>query len=123
MAELLYQDLSFAVVGAAMEVHSKLGQGFLEAVYRRALMHEFSLREIAAEEHPRLVVRYKDKIVGEYQADIVVDRKIILELKTVTAFDTAHVAQARNYLAATGFRLAILMNFGLESFKSKRIVL
>jgi GxxExxY protein len=122
MAEVLFKELSLAVVGAAMEVHRTLGSGFLEAVYQKALAHELRLRGILFEEQVYLPVTYKGIPVGDYIADFVVDGKIILELKAVKAIDDAHKAQAINYLAATGFELAIILNFGESSLKQERVV-
>ena len=117
-------------VGAAMEVHRILGPGFLEAVYQAALAHELTLRGIRFEEHKRLPVYYKGVLVGDYEADFAVEDKIIpstssgrrLELKGVSALHPKHRAQAHNYLAATGLRLAILLNFGADSLQHKRVV-
>ena len=122
MAEILYKELSYAVVGAAMEVHRILGPGFLEAVYQASLAHELTLRGIQSEQLKRLPVTYKGVLVGEYEADFVVEDKVILELKAVSKFHPAHEAQAINYLAATGLRLAILLNFGAQSLQHKRLV-
>ena len=122
MTEILYKELSYAIVGAAMEVHRILGPGFLEAVYQAALAHELTLRGIPFEEHKRLPVYYKGVLVGDYEADFVVEDKIILELKAVSTFHPKHEAQAHNYLAATGLRLAILLNFGAESLQHERVV-
>ncbi len=122
MTEILFKDLSFAVVGAAMEVHRQLGPGFLEAVYQRALEHELGLCAIPFQAHKCLKVFYKDLMVGEYEADLVVDNKVVLELKAVSTINAAHIAQARHYLAATGLRLAIVLNFGAASLERKRIV-
>jgi GxxExxY protein len=122
LTKILFKELSYAVVGAAMEVHRSLGPGFLESVYEAALAHELALRGIPFEQQKRLPVQYKGQLVGDYVADFVVDGKIILELKAVSSFATAHEAQAHNYLAATGLRLAILLNFGAGSLQQKRIV-
>jgi GxxExxY protein len=121
VAEILYKELSFQVVGAAMEVHRQLGPGFLEQVYHNALAHELALQSIAYETHKALPVLYKGQVIGEYQADLVVDDKIISELKTVVALVPAHFAQAQHYLSATGLRLALLINFGTKSLQTKRI--
>jgi len=122
MAEMLYKELSYAIVGAAMEVHRILGPGFLEAVYQAALAHELTLRGIRFEQLKHLPVTYKGVSVGEYVADFVVEDKIILEIKAVSRLHPAHEAQAINYLTATGFRLAILLNFGAGSLQHKRLV-
>ncbi|MBI3362848.1 MAG: GxxExxY protein [Chloroflexi bacterium] len=122
MTELLFKELSYQIIGAAMEVHRHLGSGFLEAVYHAALAHELTLRGIPFEQHKRLPVYYKDQLVGEYEADFVIDGKIVLELKAASDFHPAHEAQAHHYLTATGLRLAILINFGAASLQTKRVV-
>ena len=122
MAEILYRELSYAIVGAAMEVHRQLGPGFLESIYRKALIYELTLRGIPFEEHKGLSVYYKGELLGEFEADLIVDGKIILELKAVSGLNKAHEAQALNYLAATGLRLAILLNFGAPSLEYKRVI-
>src|SRR5512136_2645854 len=106
---LLYKELCYLVVGAAQEVHRLLGPGFLEAVYEHALIHEFALRGISAESQVELPVVYKGTQIGIYKADLVVDKKIIVEIKAVSMLIDAHSAQAIHYLAATGYRLAILL--------------
>ena len=122
MAEILFQALSYAIIGAAMEVHRILGPGFLEAVYQAALEHELTLRGIPFERQKRLAVVYKDQIIGEYIADLVIDGKIILELKAVSTLNPAHEAQAHHYITATGLRLALLINFSAPSLEWRRII-
>ena len=122
MTEVLFKRLSYRVVGAAMEVHRLLGSGFLEAVYQTALAHELKLSEIPFEPQKRLTVKYKDIIVGNYIADFVIDGKIIIEIKAVSNLTSSHQAQALNYLAATGYKLAILLNFGATSLQQRRVV-
>ncbi|MGB2771762.1 MAG: GxxExxY protein [Anaerolineae bacterium] len=122
MTEILYKELSFAIVGAAMEVHRILGPGFLEAVYQAALAHELTLRGIRFEQFKKLPVHYKGVLVGDYEADMVVEDKIILGLKGISTLHPKHEAQAINYLTATGLRLAILLNFGAESLQHPRVV-
>jgi GxxExxY protein len=122
MPELLYKELTFAVIGAAMEVHKILGPGFLEAVYQSALARELTLRDIPFEQQVRLPVTYKDTLVGDYVADFVIDGKLIVEIKASSQLDKAHQAQSMHYLAATGLRLALLINFGASSLEYKRII-
>jgi len=120
--KILYKELSYQVVGAAMEVHNILGPGFLEKVYENALLSELELRGInAISQHP-LQVNYKGNLVGNYITDIVVENKIILELKAIKSISDIHIAQVINYLTATGYKLAILLNFGADKLESKRIV-
>ncbi|HUT33401.1 MAG TPA: GxxExxY protein [Planctomycetota bacterium] len=120
--EILHKDLSYAVVGAAMAVYNELGHGFLEAVYRRSLLIELRERSIAAEEEKAVPVHYHGQVVGEHRLDVLVDGKIILELKAAKAIVDEHVAQALHYLAATRLRLAIIINFGPKGLETRRLV-
>jgi GxxExxY protein len=122
MVELLYKELTFAVIGAAMEVHKILGPGFLEAVYQAALERELTLRGILFEHKIKLPVTYKDGIVGVYEADLIIDNKFIVEIKAVSKFNSNHQAQAMHYLATTGLRLALLLNFGTGSLEHRRVI-
>lgn len=122
MVELLYKELTFAVIGAAMEVHRILGPGFLEAVYQGALERELTLRGILFERKVKLPVLYKDILLGEYEADLVIDQRLVVEIKAVSRFNVSHQAQAMHYLAATGLRLALLLNFGTGSLEHRRII-
>ena len=122
MTELLYKDLSFSIIGAAMEVQNILGSGFLEAVYQSALEREFVLRKISFQSKVKLPVSYKGEVIGEYEADLVIDKKIIVELKAISRFNSAHEAQALHYLTATGLQLALLINFGAGSLEYRRII-
>jgi len=122
MTELLYKELTFAVIGAAMEVHGILGGGFLEAVYQAALERELELRKIPFHRQVHLPVTYKDLLVGDYIADFVVENKLIVEIKSVSTLNANHQAQAMHYLAATGYRLALLLNFGTSSLQQRRVI-
>lgn len=122
MTEILYKQLSYEIVGAAMEVHRILGPGYLEAVYQKALEHELSLHGIPYEQQVHLKVAYKGITVGIYKADFLVDDKIVLEIKAISSLTRGDFAQARNYLTATGYRLSILLNFGASSLDHKRVV-
>jgi GxxExxY protein len=122
MAEILYKELSFAIIGAAMEIHKTLGPGFLEAIYKNAMIYELMTRGMKVEIEKPLPVNYKGQLLGEYFADLVVADQIILELKAISSIAKAHEAQAMHYLAATGLKLAIIINFGAPSLQYKRIV-
>jgi len=122
MVELLYKELTFAVIGAAMEVHKILGPGCLEAVYESALARELTLRGIPFGQQVRLPVSYKDVLVGEYIADFIIDGKLIVEIKAVSNFNSQHQVRAMHYLAATGLRLALLLNFGTGSLEHRRVI-
>jgi GxxExxY protein len=123
MAEFLYKELTYAIIGAAMEVHKILGGGFLEAVYQKALAYELCLCNIPFEEQVRLLVYYKEQLVGEYIADFVIDGKVIVENKAVSTLTEAHTAQTIHYLAATKHKVALLINFGSKSLEHRRLVL
>jgi GxxExxY protein len=120
--KLIYKDLSYKIIGLAMEVHSKLGYGFLEKVYERAMMILFKRDRINAEAQVPIKVFFEGEVVGDYYADILVEHKIILELKVVERITPAHKAQACNYLKATGLKLAIIINFGKEKLEYVRVV-
>ena len=122
MSQGLYEELSYSVIGAAQEVHRLLRPGFLETVYEQALAYELELRKIAFERQSLLRVMYKDRCVGEYRADFVVDNRIIVELKAVPTMIPVFESQTLHYLAATGLRLALLMNFGAASLKVRRLI-
>ncbi|MGB7874306.1 MAG: GxxExxY protein [Anaerolineales bacterium] len=122
MTELLYKKLTYSVIGAAMEVHRQLGSGFLEAVYQKALAHEIRKQTIPFEEQVHLPITYKGELIGDYIADFVVDSKLIVEIKAVSRLNSAHQAQAMCYLAATGLRLALLLNFGAGSLEHRRVI-
>ncbi len=121
--EFLYKGLTYAIIGAAMEVHRILGPGFLESVYEEALAHEFDLRGIPYQRQAKLAVRYKDIIAGEFRADFLVDGKVVVELKALKALTDGDEAQLLNYLKGTGYRVGLLLNFGAPSLEYKRRVL
>jgi len=119
---IIYKDLSYRIVGLAMEVHSKLGPGFLEKVNENALMLLFKKHGIRAKAQVPIKVTFENILIGNYIADILVEEKIILELKSAVSIADAHKAQALNYLKATGLRLAIILNFGTEKLEYDRVV-
>jgi GxxExxY protein len=122
MTDLLYKELTFAVIGAAMEAHRILGSGFLEAVYQAALERELTLRGIPFEHQVELPISYKGELIGVYKADLVIDKKFVVEIKAALRLTPGHQAQAMHYLAATGLRLALLLNFGSTSLEHRRVV-
>ena len=119
--KILYWDLSYRIIGLAMEVHRELGSGFLEKVYENSMMVLFKRENLSAIKQAPIDVYFKHEIVGHYVADILVDDKIILELKSVEKINNAHRAQALNYLKATGKRLAIILNFAKEKLEFERL--
>lgn len=121
--KVVYKELSYKIVGLAFEVHRELGFGFLEKVYENALMVIFQENGILACQQAPIRVPFHGQIVGEYVADIVVEDSIILELKALERINEIHKAQTLNYLKATNFRLALLLNFGKYKLEYERLVL
>jgi GxxExxY protein len=119
---VLYPELSYKIIGLAMRVHNKLGCGFLEKVYENALVILLRREGLRVEQQASIKVYFEGEIVGEFVADILVEGKIILELKAVEKLTSVHRAQAINYLKATGIQLALLLNFGGKSLEHERIL-
>jgi GxxExxY protein len=116
-------EITYAINGAVFEVNRVLGPGFLEKVYENALLTELRSLGLKADIQVPIKVCYKDEVVGEYTADILVEEKVILELKTVERLDKIHEAQLLNYLRATGIQVGILVNFKHAKAEIKRMVL
>jgi GxxExxY protein len=116
-----YKEITGKVIECALNVHRKLGFGFLENVYANALMIELKKAGLEAEKERRIEIVYEEELIGDYVADIVVENKIILELKAVKEIHPAHEAQLINYLKATGMEVGLLINFG-EKIQIKRKV-
>ncbi len=114
--------LTYEINGAVFEVNKVLGAGFLEKVYENALIEELKARGIKAESQVPIKVQYKEKIVGEYFADILVENKIILEIKAVERLSGIHEAQILNYLKATDYKVGLLINFTYPKAEIKRFV-
>ena len=120
---LLYKELSYKIIGIAMEVHRELGPSFLEKVYENSMMLLLKEKGIEAKQQYPIPVHFKGTKIGEYFADILVDDKVILELKTVDKITNLFRAKAIHYLKATENKLAIIINFKSESLQYERIVL
>ena len=116
-------QLTYLINGAIFEVNRILGPGFLEKVYENALLMELKARGLRAEAQYPIKVRYKDQIVGEYFADLLVEEQVIIELKTVDRLEKIHEAQLLNYLKATGIKVGLLVNFKSTKADIKRFVL
>jgi len=116
-------ELTYQIRGAVFEVNRVLGAGFLEKVYEKALLVEFHKRGLKAEAQFPITVKYKDQVVGEYFADIVVEDRVVLELKAIEKLQKVHEAQLLNYLKATGIQIGLLANFRYPKAEIKRFVL
>jgi GxxExxY protein len=119
----LYAELTEKVIGSAFEVANVLGAGFLEKVYQRALSRELALRGLNVKAQSSFPVSYKGQHVGEYIADLVVEGKLIVELKCVDSFAKEHLAQCINYLRVSGLKLALLINFQRSKVEWRRVLL
>ena len=121
--DLLYEEETYLIIGAAMTVHQELGRGFLEAVYQEALEKEFKLRDIPYKREIPMTIYYKNEPLNKcYVADFICYEKIIVELKALSTLTTEHQAQVLNYLAATRLKLGLLLNFGKPNLEHKRII-
>ncbi|CAN5403119.1 hypothetical protein BH11MYX1_BH11MYX1_11830 [soil metagenome] len=114
MGPILYKELSHAVVGAAIEVHRRLGPGMLENTYQRALECELRFRRMPFTAQVGVPLTYRETDVGELVVDLIVDDKIIVELKAVEHYLPVHRAQVFSYLGATGLKLGLLINFNVR---------
>ena len=115
-------DITYAIRGAIFEVNSVLGPGFMEKVYENSLMVVLERRGYKVEAQVPLKVLYKNIVVGEYFADLIVEDRVIVELKTVESLDRIHEAQLLNYLKATGIKVGLLVNFKHQKADIKRLV-
>jgi len=113
-------DLAGKVIGCAMRVHQILGHGFCESVYQNALIQELRLSNIPAESEQKIRVLYKNIVVGDFLADLIVDQTLIIELKAVRTLSDAHEVQLVNYLTSTRIKEGVLLNFGASSLQFKK---
>ena len=117
-----HRELTAKIIDCAYKVHRELGFGFLESVYQNALLIELSKAGLAAQKEKKIQVNYDGQAIGDFIADIVVEDKVIIELKSVQQVHPAHEAQLINYLKATSIEVGLLINFG-EKAEIKRKVL
>lgn len=121
--ELSDEQLTYRVNGCVFEVYRQLGHGFLEKVYENALVHELKQNGLAVEVQKPVAVHYKGQLVGEYQIDLLVENRVLLELKAQDKLHPAHEAQLLNYLRASGIHIGLLVNFAYPKAEIKRFVL
>jgi GxxExxY protein len=118
-----YKDLTHEIINASLEVHNTLGCGFLEKVYENSLVYELKLRDIKVEKQREIEVSYKNCLVGNYICDLLVEDKIVIELKTVDKISNIHKAQILNYLKATKHEVGLLINFANPKLEFKRFAM
>lgn len=120
--ELVHGEITEKIIGGAYEVHRVLGYGFLEAVYQKAMQVELLRAGVKSEIEHKIDVKYKGAFVGHYEADLLVEDKVIVELKIAKQYNSADEAQLLNELKATGIKVGLLINFGREKVEFKRFV-
>ncbi|MFA5073829.1 MAG: GxxExxY protein [Nitrospirota bacterium] len=120
--EFLYKDLTKDIIDSAFKVHNALGCGLLEKVYSKALIYDLETKTKKISEEREYKVFYLEKEVGLYYADIVVDDKVIVEVKSVIKLDDIHRAQLLNYLRISGIRVGLLMNFSKPKLEFERLI-
>jgi GxxExxY protein len=116
-----YSELTSRIIGCAMEVHRRLGNGFQEVIYQRALAVEMNLAGIAFSREHEMLIFYREHQVGTRRVDFLVEGLVAVELKAVTALEDVHLAQAINYLEAYNLEVGLLINFGERSLRFKRV--
>ncbi|MGA8056449.1 MAG: GxxExxY protein [Burkholderiales bacterium] len=121
-SELLHAPLTEAIVGGFYDVYNELGHGFLESVYRRSLLIALRDRGLRVEAEVEVAVRFREREVGSFRADLVVEDAVVVELKVARAIDPVHEAQLLHYLKASRLEVGLLLNFG-EQPRFKRLVL
>jgi GxxExxY protein len=115
------EDLTHRIIGAAMEVHKHLGNGFQEVVYQRALAIEMQMQKIAFSREHEMPLQYKGYDIGTRRVDFFVEEKIMVEIKAIINLEDVHLAQAMNYVEAYNLEIGLLINFGAKSLQFKRV--
>ncbi|HQS36931.1 MAG: GxxExxY protein [Methylotenera sp. 24-45-7] len=116
-------ELTQKIIGCAYTVSNTLGSGFLEKVYENALVIELRKNKLAYQQQSPVKVIYDNIVVGEYISDLVIESKVLIELKACKAIDDTHVAQCLNYLKAANLQLGLIINFGKPKIEIRRLVL
>jgi GxxExxY protein len=117
-----YSDITKKILGAAMKVHSILGNGFQEVIYQRALAIELTKQSLSFQREVEMSIYYDGQKIGTRRVDFLIEDKVIVELKALASLEDNHLAQAINYLEAYGLEVGLLVNFGVKSLEYKRVV-
>jgi len=121
--DLLFKELRYKIIGCAMEVHNTIGHGFRERTYENALKVEFKEKNISFSSQEEFQVLYKGKVVDNFIPDLIIEDKVILELKVVDIVNDDHIGQIMNYLKITGLQIGIIINFKHPELEWKPIIL
>jgi GxxExxY protein len=119
---LKFKEVTYAIIGCAMEVHKILGSGFMEFIYQQALEIEFRKAGIQYDREFEMKIIYKFEYIGLRRVDFLVNKIIPIELKAVSTLEDVHLAQALNYLEASNLETGLLINFGSRSLQYKRLL-
>ncbi len=121
--ELVEAELSDKIIGCAIQVHRLLGPGFLERVYEEALLIELRKAGLQAERQKQLTIFYDQVAIGEHRLDLVVENRVVIELKACKAVEDVHLATVRSYLKASRLQLGLILNFAKPTLEIRRVVL
>lgn len=116
-----FESISNKIIGAAIEVHKRLGPGFVESIYQNALKYELNLMNIPFETEKGIEIYYKDKLVGIHRLDLLVNNEIVVELKAMKGILSGHISQVVSYLKATKIKTGLILNFSKSILEIRRI--
>jgi len=117
-----YSDITGKIIGASMEVHKILGNGFQEVIYQRALEKEMALQNLSFSREHEMPIFYKEDQIGIRRVDFLVEGVVSVEIKALTKLEDVHLAQAINYLEAYNLEIGLLINFGTKSLEYRRLI-
>ena|SRR5436190_8379368 len=117
-----YEEITYKIIACAMEVHKKLGAGYPEYIYHRALIIEFKLQCVVFEDEFEIKIYYKGEQVGIRRVDFLVEKIVPVEIKAASELSDINIAQAKNYVEASGIEIGLLINFGAASLQFKRMI-
>ena len=120
--EMKHEEITYKIIACAMEVHRKLGPGYPEYIYHRAIIIEFKLQNIYFEDEFEIKIFYKGEQVGIRRVDFLVEKQVPVEIKAATELSDLNIAQAKNYLEAGGIEIGLFINFGTSSLQFKRMI-
>jgi GxxExxY protein len=118
-----HEEITERIIGVFYEVYNELGHGFLEAIYEEAMVVALAEIGLQVDRQVPVPVRFRGRVIGDYKADLVVEGKVLIELKAVRRLEAAHEAQAIHYLRATDIEVALLLNFGAHRAELRRLIL
>jgi GxxExxY protein len=120
--QLKYEDITHKIIGCAMQVHTRLGNGFQEMIYQRALEIEMNMEGVSFIKEMEMPIYYREQVIGKRRVDFFVEDAIMVELKSLILLENVHIAQALNYLEIYNMEIGLLLNFGSKSLSFKRLL-